>query len=66
MKTKNIYDGKGQYIGYINQTNSHGNCYDKHGKMIGKWIKLSNMTYDSSNRPYGNGNLLEALVHNYR
>ena len=59
---KNIYDGKGKYIGYTNDIGSVVHGYNKTGKAVGMFNKISNYTYDSGGKPLTKGNLIEGLV----
>lgn len=59
---KNIYDGKGKYIGYTNDIGNVVHGYNKSGKPVGMFNKISNYTYDHSGKPLAKGNLIEGLV----
>jgi hypothetical protein len=56
-----VYNGRGQFIGTVNDSGYSGYAKSKDGTRLGHYS--DGMTYDKNNRPYGKGNLLEALVH---
>jgi hypothetical protein len=62
-----VYNGKGQFIGTVNDGGHCGYASSKNGTRLGHFTRTNGgdagMTYDKNNRPYGKGNLLEALVH---
>jgi len=62
MNSKAVYNGRGKYIGNVVSNNESGVAYGRSGKKLGTWAKTSGFTYDENNKPYGSGNLLEALV----
>ena len=59
---KNIYDGKGKYIGYTNDIGTMIHAYDKNGKSIGLFNKAANYTYNSAGKPIAKGNLTEGMI----
>lgn len=59
---KNIYDGKGKYIGYTNDIGTMVHAYDKNGKSIGLYNKAANYTYNSAGQPIAKGNITEGMV----
>jgi len=61
---RSIYNGRGQFIGTVNQmTDDGGFATAKDGTRLGSMSM--NKTFDARNQPYGDGNLLESLVHSY-
>ena len=63
---KEISNGLGQPVGRLvysgNDERSSGVAYTRVGKMVGRYDHSSDMTYDNTNKPFGKGNLLEAVV----
>lgn len=63
---KEIKDGYGQHKGVIqyqgNDEMSNAIGVTKKGTVVGRYMKLSDTTFDKNNRVYGRGNLLESLI----
>lgn len=63
---KEVRDGYGQNKGIIqydgNDENSNAMGITSTGKVVGRYLRLSNVTFDKNDRVYGTGNLLESLI----
>jgi len=59
---KNIYDGKGKYIGYTNDIGTVIHAYDKNGRPVGRFNKTANYTYNSAGSPIARGNLTDGMI----
>lgn len=64
MSTKNVYDGRSNRIGYVNEMSSVSYGHDINGKKVGYYDKNSNTTFDANGIRYGKGNVLESLIFN--
>lgn len=57
MPVNAVYDRTRHVIGYLEETNVQVIAMDSKKKILGKYLKSSDKTFDGNNRLLGNGNM---------